>query len=328
MSQPIHPTRHLRRSYDATRLHAHRLAVAGANAVINRGVVFRTTGRLNRRTGSLASVFLVYPARDEYALAYVYPERIESNRWHPWPVGLIRQNGRFAIMFGVSSNDSHFRASRHTRDLESLVDRMENLRTILGAEQKTFAGVLPGLLAQRGIITDTPEADITATVVVKAIATLKQVAHLSPATPVIVLGGAGYVGRRVVAGLPAQHRVEVVDSVHGLPSRLPVDLHGMPAILLNVAAPGAISDHMADLWPELLVLNEVYPEPSPAELAALADRGVACFHLAGVKARAFPPFPAAYAGAIPCCAAWPSDDLQPVLRHMPPTPDPRSGVQL
>lgn len=320
-----------RKPYTATRtvrVHARRISVAIANGVINRELVYRIVGRINRQTGSITSVFLVYPARDDYALAYVYPQRIERIRWNPWPVGVIRQNGKFAIMFGVSSNDSHFAKSSHVEDLAALTERMEKLRVLLGAKQKTFAGVLPGLLAQRGILTDTPEADVTATVVVQAIATLKLEAGLPPTAPVIVLGGGGFVGRRIVSLLGTKQRVEVVDQIHGYPAELPADLSGRPVVLLNVAAPGAIGEYLDSLWPEMVVLNEVYPEPSPTEVAALTALGVPCFHVAGVKARAFPPFPAAYAGAVPCCAAWPSDDLEPVLRRMSPGPTSNRGEVL
>ncbi len=56
------------------------------------------------------------------------------------------------------------------------------------------------------------------------------------------------------------------------------------------------------------MINEVYPEPSKAEVAAIQTHGARLYYLAGVKAKAWPPFPQAYAGGIPCCASFCPDE--------------------
>lgn len=67
----------------------------------------------------------------------------------------------------------------------------------------------------------------------------------------------------------------------------------------------ALLEYARDRWQGAIVQNEVYPEPSAAEIAELEARGAHCYHIVGVEGRAWPPFPRAYRGGIPCCASLP-----------------------
>ena len=288
------------------------------NIFLNHDLVFKGIGLVNARFGVVESVFLVYPANDHYALAYSYRPRMERIRWRPWPAGLLFQDGRLTIMLGVSSHDQHFRDPDHAGDLHEMVQRVEHVRRLVGARQKTFAGILPGVLAHEGIVADPPEGDITATVVVQAIKTLTSGFAEAPA--IIVLGGCGFVGSRIVDQLRDTHEpdLHVVDAADPA-TQWPAHLHGQPALVVNVATRHALPDLLDRLWPGMVILNEVYPEPTPDLIAALTDMNVAVHHVVGVEAKAYPPFPAAYAGAIPCCAAWPSPTATVVTRHLNPT---------
>ena len=304
-----------------TRAHGRRMAVEVANVALNHDVVFRAVGAVNRRVGLVESVFLMYPATDKYARAIAYPSRIRKHTWSPGPAGLMVQNGKVGVIFGVTSGVEHFRDEEYRESLAELANRMEQLRILVGARQKTFAGVLPGVLASHGILADTPEGDITATVVAQAVREVRR-GELATA-PVIVLGGRGFVGRRLVAALRDDmqvHSVDVIDEV----SSWPEHLTGVPTLLVNVANRRALAQNLDRLWPGTVVLNEVYPEPDPGTLADLTARGIPVHHVVGVQARAIPPFPAAYAGAIPCCAAWPSERVQVVVRHLNPQVAPTS----
>jgi hypothetical protein len=70
------------------------------------------------------------------------------------------------------------------------------------------------------------------------------------------------------------------------------------------------------MWPGIVYLNEVYPEPSREEIEELRDIGVSTWHVVGVKASAYPPFPKAYRGGIPCCAANPNGPLEAIVRRL------------
>jgi hypothetical protein len=63
-----------------------------------------------------------------------------------------------------------------------------------------------------------------------------------------------------------------------------------------------VSEYIQHFWPGVVFINEVYPEPEKVE--ALRAKGVVCYHIAGIKARAWPAFPSGYQGGIPCCASF------------------------
>ena len=96
----------------------------------------------------------------------------------------------------------------------------------------------------------------------------------------------------------------------------PSALYGSKAILINLTKKAALTNYAHLFWPELVVLNEVYPEPSIKDLEIISARGCQLFHIVGVSAISLPRFPKGYAGGIPCCAAWNSDDLEVIIRKM------------
>ncbi len=67
-------------------------------------------------------------------------------------------------------------------------------------------------------------------------------------------------------------------------------------------ATGAIAAYVEQMWPELILLNQAYPEPPPRLIRQIARQGVAVFHLAGVEGRVHPSLPLGYDNAVPCCA--------------------------
>ncbi len=289
------------------RTHARRSGVALLNALLNRIVIFRAVGALNKRLRLIKSVFLVYPATPDYALAYAYPSRIEKAKWSPWPTGILWQDGRLALMLAVSSTDQDFLADDARPRLVELERAVDRVRRLVAAEQKSFAGVLPGIMARHGVLTDPPERELTAGLVRQAVQEL----HPPERGPVIVIGGRGFIGRRLVELLEPAYETHVVDVDDRWPDH--VDER---ALVVNVANRGAIQAHEKDLLPGMTILNEVYPEPRGALLDRLSARGIAVHHVVGVRAGAFPPFPSGYRGAVPCCAAWPSSRAKVVVRQL------------
>lgn len=51
------------------------------------------------------TVFLLYPANQKYAEAYVYRWHQERIKWRPGLVGLFQQNGSWGLTFGVSATE-------------------------------------------------------------------------------------------------------------------------------------------------------------------------------------------------------------------------------
>ncbi len=296
------------------RSHLKRSAVEVVNFVLNHTWFFRIIGWLNSRTGKLASVFLVYPATREYALSAAYPRRLAKNRWTPWPTGIMRQDGKIVLMVAVSATDEDIRAPDSSRDLERLRDAVERLRALVRAERKSFAGVLPGVMHRRGLLETPSEREVTARVVCQAVEQLAA-DDSGQRIPVIVLGGGGFIGRRMVEILDENFECYSLDVLDGRDA-WPTHLQGRPSLLVNVANRQALNGVEDKLWSGMVVLNEVYPEPSRRLRADLAARGIAVHHVVGVAGSVFPRLPNAYRGAIPCCAAWPSRDAQVVTRSL------------
>jgi hypothetical protein len=135
--------------------------------------------------------------------------------------------------------------------------------------------------------------------------------------PLIVLGGAGFIGRRLVAQYRAQGRVVyVVDPLGAAEDHWPSALTGQVVMVLNLTRKYALESYEPLMWAGMVLLNEVYPAPSSALVQALAARGVSSYHVVGVCGWAIPSFPASYAGAIPCCAAQAHGQPTVVLRNI------------
>lgn len=263
---------------------------------------YRLIGWFNRRYGWIDSVFLMYPASARYLSAYCPPAIARYCGWRPVWVGIGRQTGGgWMLIFAVPNVEKDFLQSQHHTQLQRLVARMQQIQQSVGATQSSFAGILPSVLAARQMRVEAPERAVTVTVVVAAVTQLVHQQHLTVPTRLIVLGGAGFIGTPVVAQLRALgHEVAVVDPQAS--TRWPDEWVGLPTILLNISRKNAIYQYIDQTWSALIVLNEVYPEPSARAIQRLSERGVKSFHLVGVAGQAWPHFPASYHGAIPCCA--------------------------
>ena len=299
-------------------LHLRRLALEVLNLLLNHDLVFSVVGILNKRFNFLESIFLVYPANRKYAEAYAYKRRLDTNQWSPWISGFLVQNGKLTIMFAISATNGHFTDAGSDQNLRMMADRMEEIKNLLGASRKTFAGTLPSILFKKRILREAPEADLTAEAVNQAISLVKVGENLLD-TPIVILGGGGFIGRRVLKLLGGES--EKVISIDLVPGKTredlwPHHLKGQRILVVNITVNNAMSDYIDLMWPGTVVLNEVYPEPKQSVVDSLTVKGCKCYHIVGVHASAFPPFPAAYKGAVPCCAAWPSLQMKVVVRAM------------
>ncbi len=296
--------------------HARRLFVEVLNLFFNHDWVFWLIGLVNKRFGLIESVFLVYPANEEYLTAYSYCYRARWHEWRPGPVGFFWQNGKLGVKFAISANNGQFSDSANKEKLRGVVDRMEKIRKLFCAKRKTFAGILPGILFLRRMVRETPEADVTVKVVKQVIEKVKSLEGLSDNTPIIVLGGRGFIGRRVVASLPKDIVYSVDISSGTGRNDWPICLQGKPALLVDISLNSALYRYVPLLWPELVIVNEVYPEPSPNLVQRLKSIGCHCYHIVGVNGGALPSFPHGYQGGIPCCAAWQSEKMEALFKRI------------
>ena len=129
--------------------------------------------------------------------------------------------------------------------------------------------------------------------------------HFAGVTPpVILLGGAGYIGKPIAAALRAKGiDVHIVDPRGVGHPLMPAILRGRESLLIDVSRRGVIGTYIDQMWPELVVLNETFPRPAAAHIRTMTERGVEVFHLSGLAGSITPPLPFGYEDAVPCCAA-------------------------
>jgi len=283
---------------------------------LNHDTVFRFIGRINRRGRIIESVFLAYPATEDYAFAYGYPHRLSRITWSPSIAGLLCQNGKVTVMFGISATDKELPDPANAENLKKLHDRFEGIRAMIGAKRKSFAGIIPGILYLRRIVRVAPEADLTASAVVEAVEMVKSKENMASDTEVVVLGGRGFIGRRVMALLD-KNSSRSIDLAEGQGRNdLAQKRNGNRIVIVNITVNKAIHSYLDIIPPGSIIINEVYPELDKEVLCRLSEKNCICYHVGGIKGKSLPSFPSAYLGAIPCCADWPSSEMEVIVRKL------------
>ncbi len=282
-------------------LHIRRLAVLFFDFLFDHNWFYRLLGWMNYRFFEIRTVFLMYPEQRKYALAFVYPSRLPKVKWNPFLAGFFVQNGKLGLMFAISATPDDFRNPANEDGLRSMVKRMEEIRQLVGAPRKTFAGILPGVLYAKRIVRVAPEAELTVEGILIAVDLIKKKEKIYVNVPIIALGGGGFIGRRLVKKLQNKgEQVIVVDKGDPWPDVSEV------AIVINMTLKGALLEYLDKMNTEMIVVNEVYPPPNPGNFAG---RVRSLYHIKGAKAFALPPFPHAYKGGIPLCAAFFHDQI-------------------
>lgn len=263
-------------------------------------------------------VFLMYPAHQTFADHFVPREEQDRIRWIPHPVGLIAHpNGKRTLMTAISAPIDQEGFVFGKGELNLLQKRIKKVARAVGATSLHFAGTLPGRMAMNRINrggNQNNEQIATVENVLKAALHMRRELG-SPEMPVFILGVNGYIGRELFSQLQKQGvSVSGVDKDGGsLRGEKPKTEH----LLVNVAKPEALGEYVrAFPYERFHVLNEVYPGPEPEELAYVQRFGHRVFHLAGVVAECWPPFPGEYQGCVPCCAALPGIDYEVVVREL------------
>lgn len=290
--------------------HLRCTAAVATTYLFGNEVFLRAIGLLNRYVlrGNITGVFLLYPARKDYADALAYRWHQRRFAWHPALVGAYRQNGRTGLIFGIPNLEDDLRIESNADEVLNLQKRMERVRCLVKAERKIFAGILPSLFVRLNAPDSQLERqrDLTARAVISALDQVSGISAHDTRTPILLLGGKGYIAASVLE-LCAGRDVRSIDQGEFDAFRqIAGRMRGAPLMVINLAKSGALLEYAPYFWPGVVVLNEVYPEPGGEELAALERSGAACFHIVGVAGTAWPAFPRAYRNGIPCCAALPA----------------------
>ena len=278
--------------------------------------VLRALGFVNRRLlgGRIRTVFMFYPASQRYADDVCYRWHQRRFRWQPGLVGMFVQNGAIGLCFAIPNTEADFKDGCNAGHVRLLMQRMDAIRERVGAGHRTFAGILPSVYARSGVEDRdvSVQRDLTARAVLAALDQVLARHGLPADVPVLLLGGRGYIAS-AVRELCAGRNVDAIDvGEKALFKSLIRQRRGHPMVVINLSKSGVLADYVEYAWPGLILLNEVYPEPSRHELRALESLGAVAYHIAGVKAWCWPQFPRAYRGGIPCCASLPLADGQPI----------------
>jgi hypothetical protein len=291
--------------------HVRRLFVLNINLLFNNRIIWAVLGGVNKRLRLIKTIFLAYPANHNFAREYVFDSVLEETRWHPWFTGFFIQNRKIGLKFAISSTEDDFRDENNLDQLRSLWLKMSYLRHLLESDQMTFAGVLPGIFYKKNIIHRLPiELDNTVQAVKKAVLLVIDDLKLDINTPIIVLGGKGFIGNKFIYEMSNRkvYCIDIKDKSNKY--RLDEIIYSAKSkvIILNVASQRALLDNLLYFNEKVIIINEVYPEPSAETVNKIKSQGVVLFHIVGVAGRSFPRFPRAYRNGIPCCASWNSEN--------------------
>jgi len=291
--------------------HGRKIGVILLNFLFGNQLAYFLFGALYRKTGV---VFLLYPANQKYTSAYVYSWYARQMKWKPRLVGVLYQENRIGFIFGISATEKDFYDKKNTEKLRKLERDMEKIKRLLRAKQKSFAGVLPGVLASRGILSEIPERKVTVKAIKRAVERAREKENLPEESPVVILGGKGFIGSLAKKEIENSYAFDLGEE-KDLLSFLQ-KMKGKPVIILNVTKKEVLTSYIPYFWQEITVVNEVYPEPTQKEVSEMRKRGVACYHMVGTRGKAIPSFPRAYRGGIPCCASFWHEGYEVILKKM------------
>lgn len=279
-----------------------RFALVATTAVLSSSPVLAFIGLVNERLlgRRLATATLFYFADGRYLESVTFPWYARYRRWSPVLAGVFLQRHSGGLICVAGCTEEMFSQPEHREEMRAMYERMEKMARLLRVTAASYAGVLPSEIAKMGVRRSPIEIERTVVWVDQALSEVLSRSELPDETPLVVLGAAGFLGKRVMERLASSRKA----NIH------PVDVHIQPLawprgriVLINVSRGQALSRYVDLLEPGSVVLNEVYPEATTDVIEDLRRRGVRYFHIKGVAAQAFPAFPRAYAGAVPCCAA-------------------------
>jgi hypothetical protein len=258
---------------------------------------------------TFVSVFFCYAGNTWYASHYSYPSFRRFLLWFPSTIGVFRQGKRWGLICAAPVTEAEFTDPRNAQDLSRLLCRMLRIKMLLGVDQLSLAGILPTILRGRySRTTGDIEHDRTPEVVRRAVHEVRGKHFMNRHHNVVLLGGAGRIGRAIHERLKADGlELVIIDSTMPTAPAFK-DLGPVSMILVDVSRHGVLQRYIDELPEGTVILNEVFPEPSRDVIKRLKSRNIAMYHIAGVKAVVYPSLPQGYRNALPCCAIH-SDEI-------------------
>lgn len=273
-------------------------------------------GAVNRLLGRpIRSLFFMYPpSQSKYAEKYGFKWVFKYSHRNPLIVGAYFQNFRMGLVLAAHVQEDYFKDN--SEYLRMIKTKLERTRQLVGAEIIHFSGIFPSELNRVSLIDKeyfSERCDFVAEIVIDAERVVREQENIFEVCPILLLGGKGNIGSAMKEKFMADGReVYIIDR----DEEFPEGLRDKRAILIDVSRKGVLESRIDQLWPNMILLNERYPEPNEEVVSILNNKGINVYHVAGVKAKAFPPFPYAYAGGIPCCAAIREDKATSLVKKL------------
>jgi len=249
---------------------------------------------------NIQSVFICYPANEKYSKHFCFDFYLKTVKTRPLLIGFFFQGGKLGLSFATSLTEAEF--TRNQDQLNHLITYVKNLKAQLNAERVSFSGILPSFLRSKGMAFDGLN-DVTADVSVVLKRTEEQIRKLENLprdARLVVVGARGSIGAQFVEMMKADGRDVVSIDMHNATEEWLAS--SLPTVLVDVSRQGALKGYLDRIAPNTVVINETYPEPDRKTREVLKKRGCRLYHISGAVANAYPQFPLAYAGGIPCCA--------------------------
>ena len=266
-------------------------------------VPYAILGIWNRLFGGWTSVFYCYAGSTQFVETYAPSFLVRSFRWMPIPIGILRHANTRGIIIASPVSEQQFLDPANATAFRTLQRRIARIAKLVGARRISLTGVMPSAAAKDGILNLPDTRPIIQRAVCAAVARVVRERFDVNWPPILLIGGAGYIGVPIAESLrEGGATVHVIDP-KGSETDLPKHLHGCPCLILDCSRKGVIHSYTDQMWPGMVLLNEVFPRPSRKVVEALSERGVECWHLSGLAGSIVPPLPHGYENAVPCCAA-------------------------
>jgi len=298
-----------------------RLILEILDFLFNRNWFFKFLGKVNRKKQFITGLFLMHPQERKYGLYFAFSARLKRNQktWDPFFSGIIVSKKKMSLMFSVSSDGRQIIRKSNQDKLLHLYQKLFKIANYLGLSDNPrqairFAGIIPGILARRGISVESPEAEISAELVVLGIKNLLEEGKANLRMPIVVLGAKGFVGQRVCKKIKEDEGIGnplfAIDVQNTWPG------FNIPIAAVDVTLQSAIINYLELIPKGSIIINEVYPPPNLEVVALFEKKDISVYHFSGFDGKAYPNLPFAYNRCIPFCAAMSSEGVKVIIRRM------------
>lgn len=121
----------------------YKLGIVLVNRYVGKDVVLRFIGYFNRRFQFMNTVFVAYPATEEFTKAYGFERTLHLSKWNPWITGLFLQNGKVGLMTCITNLEHEFLSADSSERLKSLVAETERIRHLSAHRRRHLRASCP-----------------------------------------------------------------------------------------------------------------------------------------------------------------------------------------